>query len=69
MTHTVRLPKGWATAVLGDITVQKVDQGAPNSDVPYVDISSIDRDKKEIGDVRTVDAESAPTDKGSRLYS
>lgn len=57
-----KVPKGWAMATLGDITVPKVDQRSPSSDaVPYIDISSIDRRHKTIGDLRDVDATSAPT--------
>ncbi len=61
MTHTVRLPKGWAETSLGDVTVGKVQQGPPDSEVPYIDISSIDRETKAIGDLRKVDSETAPT--------
>ena len=55
------VPVGWTCSTLGDITVRKVDQGAPVSEVPYIDISSIDRDRKAIGELRAVDAASAPT--------
>lgn len=56
------LPSGWESVTLGDVTVPKVDQGQPSHDlVPYIDISSIDRHCKTIGDLRTVDAASAPT--------
>ena len=58
---TKRVPASWARATLGDITVQKVDQRAPVSESSYIDISSIDRDKKEIGELRLVHADSAPT--------
>ena len=61
MTHTVRLPKGWVEASLGDITVVKVAQGPPVSETPYIDISSINRETKIIGELRKVDSDTAPT--------
>lgn len=57
-----KLPKGWTLASLGEITVPKVEQGPPSTHaVPYIDISSIDRQRKTIGDLRDVDATTAPT--------
>jgi type I restriction enzyme, S subunit len=56
------VPAGWATSSLGDITITKVDQAAPSDrPVPYIDISSIDRASKSIGELRNVDSDSAPT--------
>ena len=54
-------PPGWAVAEIGQFTVTKVDQREPSTDVPYIDIGSIDRDAKTVGAVETVTPKTAPT--------
>ncbi len=55
-------PKGWAIAPLGDICVEKVEQREPGDDaVPYIDIGSIDRGTKAIGELPHVTRTDAPT--------
>ena len=56
------LPSGWVTTTLGDICLDRVAQGVPTEKpVPYVDIGSIDRCSKQIGDTEFVTDASAPT--------
>lgn len=56
------LPSGWAWATLDDITVPKIDQREPGErGVAYIDISSIDRGAKRIGETKTVTRRTAPT--------
>lgn len=56
------IPKGWAIAPLGDICVEKVEQREPGDDaVPYIDIGSIDRGTKAIGELQHVTRTDAPT--------
>jgi len=56
------LPKGWAFARIRDVCFDRVEQGAPGRDpVPYIDIGSIDRTTKSIGEVERVTADTAPT--------
>ena len=57
------LPAGWVHASLGEITAQIVRQAPPlgNTSLPYIDISSIDRDRKEIVDPQSIEPASAPT--------
>jgi type I restriction enzyme S subunit len=55
-------PKGWAIAALGDICVEKVEQREPGDDaVAYIDIGSIDRGTKTIGELQHVTSTDAPT--------
>jgi type I restriction enzyme S subunit len=61
MRHTVPLPRGWAEAALDDVVAPRVEQRPPSREVPYIDISSIDRETKSIGELTRVDAASAPT--------
>lgn len=56
------LPSGWVTTSIGDICLDRVTQGVPAEEpVPYVDIGSIDRFSKRIGDTGYVTGEDAPT--------
>lgn len=56
------LPSGWMATTLGEICLDRVTQGAPAEEpVPYVDIGSIDRLAKRIGDTGFVTAADAPT--------
>jgi type I restriction enzyme S subunit len=56
------LPKGWAKAKLGEVTLERVEQREPGaSAVPYIDIGSIDRDLKRVGPTAKVDGTNAPT--------
>jgi type I restriction enzyme, S subunit len=55
------LPKGWTHAKLSDFTVDRVEQGKPEVSVTYIDIGSIDRDKKRVGATDRVTVDSAPT--------
>jgi type I restriction enzyme S subunit len=56
------LPNGWTKAKLGDITLGRVEQGEPGSSpVSYIDIGSIDRDLKRVGQTQLVTGVNAPT--------
>lgn len=56
------LPAGWTRVQLGEVCVTKVDQAPPPDEpVPYIDISSIDRAAKRVGDTTFVTADDAPT--------
>jgi type I restriction enzyme S subunit len=56
------LPKGWTKAKLGEVTLERVEQGEPGaSAVPYIDIGSIDRDLKRVGQTQKVTGTNAPT--------
>jgi type I restriction enzyme, S subunit len=58
----MRLPPGWTTASFADITVERVDQREPSArQVSYIDIGSINRDLKVIGETQQVTARTAPT--------
>src|SRR5687768_3207326 len=58
----MKLPPGWAKASLGDVTVERVAQREPSTRrVPYVDIGSIDRNLKIIGETQQVTGRTAPT--------
>ena len=56
------LPQGWTIARIGDIAI-KGEQRKPNSDeaFTYVDIGSIDRDKKVIADPQQMSGADAPS--------
>ncbi len=59
---TDNLPDGWVLRSLGDLTAKKVDQRSPGDQpVRYIDISSIDRVAKRIGETSDVTASDAPT--------
>lgn len=55
------LPIGWSEARIGEIVVGKVAQGEPTETVAYVDIGSIDRDAKRIGQTTDVTPANAPS--------
>ncbi len=56
------LPSRWVEASLSDVCVEKVEQISPSTDqVPYIDISSIDRATKTIGETQFVTQVDAPT--------
>jgi len=56
------VPRGWAVARLGDFCVERVEQREPGEGtVPYIDIGSIDRATKTIGELEYVTGENAPT--------
>jgi len=56
------LPVGWITASLGDVCEERVPQGPPmEHPVPYIDIGSIDRSEKRIGETALVTGSDAPT--------
>lgn len=55
------LPTGWATAAIRELVVEKVDQAPPTEPVSYIDIGSIDRDRKVVGEIDEVDRTTAPT--------
>jgi len=56
------LPKGWTKAMLGEFTLERVEQGEPGqSAVSYIDIGSIDRDLKRVGPTEKVTGVNAPT--------
>ncbi len=59
---TDSLPPTWTVTSLRDICVKKVPQGPPTLDhVSYIDISSIDRTTKRIGETKLVTIQDAPT--------
>lgn len=57
------LPVGWVKAALGEITLDKVAQGAPpaDRDFTYVDISSVDNEAKAITNPKRLPGGAAPT--------
>lgn len=56
------LPHGWATTSLGALCDDKVTQGPPTAEpVPYIDISSIDRSTKRVGETTLISGTDAPT--------
>jgi type I restriction enzyme S subunit len=56
------LPRGWAIASIGDLVVDRVRQDEPTTQaVPYIDIGSIDRERKVIGETEKVTSSTAPT--------
>src|SRR5262245_60445760 len=57
------LPEGWASATIADITVTKVDQSGPGecSEFSYIDIASVDNNKKRVTAARIVSKEDAPS--------
>ena len=57
------LPQGWGKANLGEITVDKVDQGLniQRAVFTYIDISSIDNDLKEITAEKLLPTTKAPS--------
>jgi type I restriction enzyme, S subunit len=55
------LPSGWVECSIGDLVVDKVTQGKPSDPVSYIDISAIDRERKTIGELKTVSGVNAPT--------
>src|SRR5687767_13527040 len=58
----MRLPRGWAEASIGELTVDRVQQREPGaSRVEYIDIGSIDRNLKRIGVTDKVTKANAPT--------
>src|SRR2546428_14013274 len=57
-----RMPRGWATARLGELCVERVQQHEPTDGaVPYIDIGSINRDTKVVGRLQYVTRVDAPT--------
>jgi len=58
----VTLPRGWAHAILSDVTESRVEQGEPGrTPVKYIDIGSIDRALKRIDAPSMVTTHTAPT--------
>lgn len=57
------LPQGWEETNLGEITVDKVDQGLniQRAVFTYIDISSIDNDLKEITEEKLIPTTKAPS--------
>jgi type I restriction enzyme, S subunit len=56
------LPHGWATTSLGALCDDRVTQGPPTAEpVQYIDISSIDRSAKRVGETTLVTDRDAPT--------
>jgi len=57
------LPSGWNVVAIGDVTVPKVPQGAPEekSTFTYVDISSVDNAAKRIVGSRPIAGKDAPS--------
>jgi type I restriction enzyme S subunit len=59
--NDVTLPNGWALATLGEVAGETVERGGPvSSEFVYVDISSIDREKKCIADAKVIESTAAP---------
>jgi type I restriction enzyme S subunit len=57
-----QLPTRWGSASLEHICEVKVRQGSPDTKpVPYIDIGSIDRQNKKIGELVSVTSENAPS--------
>lgn len=59
----IDLPKGWTIARIGDVTVSKVDQPGPGKgpNFTYIDISSVDNERKCIAAPRMVSTQAAPS--------
>jgi type I restriction enzyme S subunit len=55
------LPNGWVRTTVGVICVPKVEQRTPDVDFTYVDIGSVDNQKKVIASPNRVAAKSAPS--------
>lgn len=57
------LPPGWSRASLDQITVERVDQGRPSGDgtFSYIDISSIDNERKVIRESKSLPISQAPS--------
>jgi type I restriction enzyme S subunit len=66
-----RLPVGWMTVPLGDVTADKIDQEGPlgGADFVYVDISSIDNRSKRITEPKLLPLVDAPSRARQRLRS
>lgn len=57
----VNFPNGWAMATLGELADETVDRSGPASnEFIYVDISSVDREKKCISDAKIIESTAAP---------
>lgn len=62
MSEADGLPPGWATASLGEIASEPVEQAGPRDELfTYVDISAVDNRSKAISDPRLLSAGEAPT--------
>jgi type I restriction enzyme, S subunit len=58
----IKTPKGWALARLGDVCLERVEQREPGDHpMPYIDIGSVNRDTKVIGDHDMVTRRDSPT--------
>ncbi len=55
------LPKGWRVATVGEVCLPKVLQGAPKEEFVYVDIGSVDNQRKSIVEPSRVSAKAAPS--------
>ena len=56
------LPAGWVEKAIGDVCEHKIAQGEPaDTPVPYIDIGSLDRGRKVIGETSKVTRQDAPT--------
>ena len=56
------LPAGWTRATLAEVTEARVHQSPPiKGEIPYIDISSIDRSTKVVGQTQLVNPRTAPS--------
>lgn len=62
MSHRAGIPASWAVTRIGDVVEAGVEQRRPGpKSASYVDIGSIDRGTKRIGETQNVNASTAPT--------
>jgi type I restriction enzyme S subunit len=56
------LPDGWAKTTLGEVTAQKVTQGAPSpGSFRYIDIASVSNVTKQVTDAKLIPSAKAPS--------
>lgn len=57
------LPQGWASVRLGDVTEPKIEQGGPagTEEFCYIDISSVDNERKVISNAKRLPTSEAPS--------
>lgn len=58
-----KLPRGWARATIGDVTIGKVEQREPSGrgNFPYIDIGSVDNQAKRITEAKQIPVTKAPS--------
>jgi len=66
----MNMPTGWAITTLGEIASEAVEQQSPDgTSFTYVDISSIDKEKKRIVSPQQLETSAAPSRAKQRLHA